>query len=89
MGVNGNANSSDVLLQVGGTRPASTSGQWITPLIEYKHTYCYLYEFCPEVDGVEPVCEVWVRVQHQRSLTLWNTLLPLQLFTDVLHQLHL
>jgi len=32
MGVNGNANSSEVLLQDGGTRPASTSGRWITPL---------------------------------------------------------
>jgi len=32
MGVNGNANSSEVLLQDGGTQPASTSGRWITPL---------------------------------------------------------
>jgi len=32
MGVNGNANSSVVLLQDGGTRLSSTSGQWITPL---------------------------------------------------------
>ena len=27
-----NANASEVLLQDGGTRPASTSGRWITPL---------------------------------------------------------
>jgi len=32
MGVNGNANPSEVLLQDGSSREASTSGRWITPL---------------------------------------------------------
>jgi len=33
MGVNGNANASEVLLQDGCTQPASTSVRWITPLV--------------------------------------------------------
>jgi len=33
MGVNGNANASEVLLQDGSSCEASTSGRWITPLV--------------------------------------------------------
>jgi len=34
MGVNGNANGSEVLLQNGSSREDSTSSRWITPLAE-------------------------------------------------------